>query len=754
MYSLKKQTGKATFGIACAVMLSLFTGRGESLPPNLTRQIDWPAFIASHDLVWHHVPANWEGSPFLGNGWMGAMIYQEPKNTHALRIDVQHAGVNDHRADRTGGDGAYNQSRLPIGRFVVTAKGEILDCDWRLDLWNAELTGTVQTTTGKIFLRALIHTEDMVALVELRNQDGENAAVEFLPDKAISPRADPVWKRQLPSPYPLNPAPEIISRDGVKVCRQALLAGGDYATAWTLETNANLQTLRFSVAQNFPQSNSVPEAISNLHRASGVPLETWLTSHRTWWHNYYQRSFVSFDDTYWESFYWIQRYKMACATRADRALIDNQGPWLQRTPWPYATWNLNVQLTYWPFNAAGLLDLASSLPNHLRDHATALHNTVPPPYRVDSAAIGRCVTESLEGQIGVPGEKGAELGNLTWALHNVWLQYRHTMDDALLRDPLFPLLRRSINYYRHFLTNGVDGRLHLPSTVSPEYGEASDCNYDLSLLRWGCQTLLWANDRLKLNDPLAPEWQKILEQLTPYPGDERQGYYIGAGVPFTKGHRHYSHLLMIYPLYLVNVEQLGGREQIERSVAHWQSLPKGLLGFSMTGAASIYAALGDGNRALAKLNGLRRFILPATMYHESGPVIETPLSGAQAIHDMFLQSWGDTIRIFPALPSVWKNVTFDNLRTEGAFEVSAVSRNGQTQWVRVKSLAGEPFKIRPNLPGEVHISGSGAGRVKKLSDGLFALELSKGEEVLIAGKNSLFEIRPTQENKPFRFGLP
>lgn len=28
------------------------------------------------------------------------------------------------------------------------------------------------------------------------------------------------------------------------------------------------------------------------------------------------------------------------------------------------------------------------------------------------------------------------------------------------------------------------------------------------------------------------------------------------------------------------------------------------------------------------------------MYKEAGPVIETPLSGAQCIHDMLLQSWG------------------------------------------------------------------------------------------------------------------
>lgn len=53
------------------------------------------------------------------------------------------------------------------------------------------------------------------------------------------------------------------------------------------------------------------------------------------------------------------------------------------------------------------------------------------------------------------------------------------------------------------------------------------------------------------------------------------------------------------------------------------------------------------------------------MYKESGPVIETPLSAAQSIHDMLLQSWGGKIRIFPAIPATWKDIAYSGLRTEG-----------------------------------------------------------------------------------------
>lgn len=81
-------------------------------------------------------------------------------------------------------------------------------------------------------------------------------------------------------------------------------------------------------------------------------------------------------------------YKLASATRGDRALIDNTGPWLTETPWPNAWWNLNVQLTYWALNASDHLDLAASLENALYNHIDELRLNVPSAYRSNSLGIG------------------------------------------------------------------------------------------------------------------------------------------------------------------------------------------------------------------------------------------------------------------------------------------------------------------------------------------------------------------------------
>jgi hypothetical protein len=116
------------------------------------------------------------------------------------------------------------------------------------------------------------------------------------------------------------------------------------------------------------------------------------------------------------------------------------------------------------------------------------------------------------------------------------------------------------------------------------------------------------------------------------------------------------------------------------------------------------------------------------MYTEAGPVIETPLSAARSLQDMLLQSWGGKLRVFPGVSDKWQDVTFDKLRGEGAFLVSASRRNGKTQWIRVESLAGEPCRVKTDIATPV------CDRFPDLlfgADGTMALPLKKSESVVI-----------------------
>nr|WP_225954318.1 Tat pathway signal sequence domain protein [Kibdelosporangium phytohabitans] len=720
--------------------------------------VDWARFLAGSDLIWRRVPKTWYDGPFLGNGFLGSGIYAEP-GRNAIRFNVQHSQVQDHRPEFGS---LFGLARLPIGYFTLEPVGTITALDWRLDLWNAELRGTLTTSAGSMGIRAVVHSVRSLLVVEVTPSAGERAfRWAFHPARAVSPRADPVFGKPPPAGYTENPPAQLHSSGDVELAVQPLLAGGEHVTAWREVTRGSTRTLYTSVVWSHPSKTAVASARRAVRTVG--PLSSLVREHQDWWHDYYRRSFMSISDSRLQSFYWIQLYKVAAAARGGAPVMATCGPWLEPTPWPATWWNLNVQLEYWLIHGSNHLEL-DAVTYALDRFRQNLRDQVAAPYRAGSYGIPRTTDMNLLNgagagtsgfALGIPGQASPtpEVGNLTWALHNVWLSYRHTMDQRILYDVLLPLLRGAINYYLHFLTRGSDGKLHLPFTFSPEYGEnAADCTYDLALIRWGCATLLATAP----HDPLAARWRDVLATLTPYAVDAN-GYMIGAGVPFAKSHRHYSHLLQVYPLYEVTWEKPENRALIEKSLNHWISFEGALQGYSFTGAASISAQMLRGAKAAFYLGELlRRFVQPNTMYKESGPVIETPLSAAQSVHDMLCQSWGDVIRVLPAVP--WPDVAIGNFRTQGAFLLSASRVGGRTRWLRVRSEAGAPCVIRHDIAGDVVVRDSSGRDLphRLVSPGRVEIGLARGGEAFVhpAGDRPDFSVSPVPGDSSAPWGLP
>src|SRR2546430_16296628 len=104
-------------------------------------------------------------------------------------------------------------------------------------------------------------------------------------------------------------------------------------------------------------------------------------------------------------------------------------------------------------------------------------------------------------------------------MYYFWLHYRYQMDDRMLRERVYPLLKRAIGNYLAYVERGDDGRWHLPATHSPELATVPDANYDLALLRWGLETLLASADRMRFDDPLLPRRRAVRANLPPFPCD-------------------------------------------------------------------------------------------------------------------------------------------------------------------------------------------------------------------------------------------
>lgn len=723
---------------------------GSAVANHLVKEeIDWPAFLARHDLLWEQLPLQWNEGAFTGNGNLGFVTYVTLKDNrvdfHLGRADVTDHRLAPDRRTSLGVPGAsvmWDFPRLDIGRMVLRPAGKIQDGTMRMDLWNAEITGTIQTDLGELRFRALTLRDRMVHMIEIesteKDANGRPAPWnwEFLPGNPVSSRAIVRPREAIERGYETNPDPELTEIDGVPVCVQPLLAGGDYATAW-LETprkkGATASRLFISTANEVPESGrSGPEAVREVKAAAGVSVKQLETEHRAWWHDFYRRAFLTIPSPLLESFYWIQIYKLGAAIRPDGPALDNLGPFYRMTQWPGLWWNLNVQLSYWPVYAGNRLELGESFMRLIDENFDAL----------------------LEE---FSTSKKTKIGDFIWALHNYWWQLRFEGDWKGVVERWKPKAKATFAAFEPRLIRNEEGQLEIEPMGSPEYHGFKaypHTNYNLALVRWLLNSMLEADARAGGEpDPDAEKWRQILAELAPYPVDEN-GLRIAKNQAVDESHRHFSHLLALHPLFQLNPDDPKTKELVDRSVRHWHAVEngKGLAGYSYTGGAALYATLGLGDEALGMLDTFTTEVTGIsllhanTLYFEDGgknPVIETPLSGASAIMDLLLQSWGGKIRVFPAIPSAWKDAAFNDLRAIDAFLVSAERKDGSTRWVAIESLAGEPcvLKVR-DWEGPLDVRATGrVPAITPLGKGEYRIDLRKGESVLLSPKGSAVSAR-------------
>ncbi len=745
--------------VLCATLTSLVAAEVKS-------KVNFDQFLTQHDMKWDVLPHAWIVAPYSGNGNIGFTFYNfEGDQENEVSLVLGRHDYYDHRLPEGDRQHAWIYTcRLPLGRFQLQSVGKIIDADLNLGLYNAELTGTIKTTTGSYQIKGLTHsTTDVIQLV-VTAENGEQVKIKWIPADPVSsvrttldngggPKKGATWDGMRAAPYPAPPKPEFGSNNSYQYCKQILYKHrGETTTAWALQGSPDAeQTLLASVHHSFPEKNSLETVVANLQQGEQAIAESsFISSHRAWWHAYYPQSFITLNDPEKEAFYWIQMYKLGSAMRENGPILDLMGPWYKYTFWPMVWGDLNVQLQYWTQLTSNRLSLGDSLPNNIDKYSENLKKNVPKAWKNKGELmhLGTCFPQDF-----ISNNSTTPPDMLCWLLHNYWLQCKFQANEERLRDNHFPLLKQTMNTY--FVWIGEEklkgeGPITLPASWSPEYPAPWDegCNFTTGLIRWAAQTLLDINHDHKLEDPLASEWQMILDRVNEYQIDEN-GLRVAKNTPFDIPHRHYSHLLAFYPLAELTPDE--EPEMLRKSLDHWLEVTrqKGaqnkvtampVTGYTATGAASMYAWLGDAEQAYYYLNFLihHENVSPNTMYAEGrNPVIESPLSFCTSLHDMVLQSYGrksNVIRVLPACPKVWPDLAFDKFRAQGAFLVSAKRSKGITQFVQVESLAGSPCIVKTDIPSPVISINGKTVTVKPNDKGEYSLDLNKGDKALFTTK--------------------
>jgi len=98
---------------------------------------------------------------------------------------------------------------------------------------------------------------------------------------------------------------------------------------------------------------------------------------------------------------------------------------------------------------------------------------------------------------------------------------------------------------------------------------------------------------------------------------------------------------------------------------------------------------------------------------------------------MLLQSYQGFVEIFPAIPAGWSSVSFNQLRTEGAFLVSAKKQDGSVKMVTITSEKEGTLILKNPFGAHAKYKVTLMGAVQKNSEeeGMLRFDCKKGATI-------------------------
>lgn len=514
-------------------------------------------------------------------------------------------------------------------------------------------------------------------------------------------------------------------------------------------------------------------AVADVDRALSGGEDGWrarLEEHRRWWAEHWKVSSIRIPDAKLEALWVRGMYQLASLSRPGKYPISLQGVWSKDgglPPWAgdYHL-DMNLQESYWPVYASNHLPLGQPLYDRFFENLPRYRRMAREFFGFDGCYT-RC-EQALDGsEIFGYATTNFWAGNGAWLAHHFWLHWRYSLDFDFLANRAFPFLRSCLDLYLGLLEKGDDGAYHIPVTNSPEFHENGDAAWgrddagNLALVRFLCEACLQADRILGREDPARDRWEDVLAHLAPLPGTARDpstgetiyrpnqkgGLLVMADRPYDMPHRHMTHLLAIYPLCLLRKgtsrdvdllidDSLDHVLALNRPIGDWAgwTFPWVSLLASHAGRPSLavemlhrYADAHTYPNGLHENGDWRGLGTTRLRYGEPTVTLEAGLAAAAAVMDLLIQSDGGRIRLFPAVPPEWKDASFERLRAEGAFVVSAELRGGRLSRARILGEKGGTCRIaglqrRPSIR-----SSRGAPPTVDLADGVASFASEPGE---------------------------
>ncbi|NBB20902.1 hypothetical protein GVN20_16150 [Runella sp. CRIBMP] len=727
---------------------------------------------AKHDLVFDKLPTRWDEALPLGNGFIGELIWQKGNN---LRFSLDHAELwdlrpmegmkkpeftyawvqeqikkNNYAAVQQYGDVPYERepapSKIPGAALEIESQtwGEVSSA--RVDIQKA--IAEVKWANGAK-LTSFVHASALLGYFR----------VEGVKDFKINLLA-PKYEGEVDKTAGGSVAGDDLARLGYQqgkvlkqgnayTYRQKGWGGFEYEVSVRWKTlGADVWEGVWAISAHYPNK---PKPAATTLTAKIVAFEKAVLTHQAWWKNFWAKSSIELPDAVLEKQYYLEQYKFGSTARRGAPPISLQAVWTadngRLPPWKGDFHHdLNTQLSYWPGYTANHLEETLGYLDHLDQNRPAYREYTKWFYQSEGINVPGVTTLT-----GVPMGGWIQYSFSptvsSWLAQHYYLQWRYSMDRDFLQKRAYPWFKEVATFLEKNTFLNAQGQRQLPISSSPEINDnrvtawfSENTNYDLSLMRFTFSKAAELAAELKLTQDAA-HWQKILGQFAPYALSENAELKFAPSLPYNQSHRHFSHVMAIHPLGEIRWEN-GENDQaiIKNSLALLDKIgPDWWCGYSYAWLGSLKARAKDGTGAAKTLRTFATAFCLPNSFHANGDQTKSGLSKftyrpftlegnfafAAGVQEMLVQSYAGFIEVFPAVPADWKDVSFKELRAEGAVLVSGKRTGGLVDEVILKSEKGGIARLK--LPFKTHFVKEKKGAVlEKMEKEFVEVSFEKG----------------------------
>lgn len=454
------------------------------------------------------------------------------------------------------------------------------------------------------------------------------------------------------------------------------------------------------------------------------------------------------EQRYLEQLYFAYgRYLLIASSRGLASPANLQGLWNNSNTPPWSSdihANINVQMNYWPAEVTNLGETIVPFLDWIYNSAI-----VQPQWRecgeyVAGGGILCFWGLNIFNYWQMPKENEMYCAAPSWLCWHLWQHYLYTCDEAFLRERALPVMLACIDFWmKRLVRDSGDGTWVCPQEWSPEQGPLDNGTAHTQQCVWmlfdttlkaldivGRQTAGVTGERERQIRDVFAELDNGLhtEIYNGAYGNSVNGvnkgdvllrewkHFTTTTAAKERQHRHVSHLMCLYPFSMVTT----GHELMPAVVNSMLLRGERNTGWAMAWKMNLWARACRADMAYSILRGAlnhaRTYNVStdpknAGVYYnllDAHPPfqIDGNFGASAGVAEMIMQSYGDTIRLLPALPEQWaRSGKVQGIKAEGGFELDFEWRDSNISALTVHSHAGKECHLQLPLLRDAAIVG-------------------------------------------------